>query len=101
MKNLCNSNLLKKLASSLLKELVLLLLLKYAVTCRAITVKNYHFIWCTVVINVIFNPCFGSIICHISKFYFKDIFLNCHFELFWENCMKITITGQIFLLNYK
>jgi hypothetical protein len=28
----------------------------------------------SVVINVIFNTCFGSTICYIGKFYFKDIF---------------------------
>jgi hypothetical protein len=55
-----------------------------------------------VVINVIFNTCFGNIILHISKFYFKD-FLTCNFELFGENFMKIITTGQIFLqiTNYQ
>jgi hypothetical protein len=46
---------------------------------------------------VIFNTCFG-IICYIGKFYFED-FLNCHFELFGEKCVKIISTGQIFLSN--
>jgi hypothetical protein len=43
------------------------------VTYHAITVTNYHFI-CSVVINAIFNTRFGSIICHIDKLHFKDIF---------------------------
>jgi hypothetical protein len=38
---------------------------------------------CSVVINVIFNTCFGSIVCYIGEFYFED-FLNYHFELFGE-----------------
>jgi hypothetical protein len=48
-----------------------------------------------VVINVTFNTCFGSIICHTSKFYFK-VFLN----VILNYLVNIT-TGQIFLLNYK
>jgi hypothetical protein len=57
---------------------------------------------CRVQINVIFNACFGSIICYIGKFYFEDVFLNCHFVLFGENCMKSITTGEIFLsiMNY-
>jgi len=39
-------------------------------------------------------------ICYMGKFYFED-FLNCHFELFGEKCMKIITTGQIFLSNYQ
>jgi hypothetical protein len=71
------------------------------VACHAITVANYPFTWCSVVINVISNSCFGSVICYIGKFYIEDIVFNCHFELFGENCMKIITTGQIFILNYK
>jgi hypothetical protein len=82
------------------KKLVLLLLVLYAVTCQVITVKNYHFTWCSVVKNVIFNTCFSSTICYVGIFYFEDFF-NCHLELFGENCMKILTTGQIFLLSYK
>jgi hypothetical protein len=44
---------------------------------------------------------FSSIVFHIGKLYCKDFFLNCHFELFWENCMKIITTRQTFLLNYE
>jgi hypothetical protein len=44
---------------------------------------------------MIFNTCLGSIICYVGKFYFQD-FMNCHFKLFGENCMKIITTGQIF-----
>jgi hypothetical protein len=44
------------------------------------------------VINVMFNSCFDSIICHMCIFYFNDFF-NCHFELFGQNCMKTIITG--------
>jgi hypothetical protein len=50
----------------------------------------------SVVVNVIFNTCFSSIICYIGKFYLKDIYLNCHFELFREICMKIITTGEIY-----
>jgi hypothetical protein len=40
----------------------------HAVTGHAVTVTNYRFKWCSVVINVIFNTCFGSVICYIGKF---------------------------------
>jgi hypothetical protein len=63
------------------------------VACHTITVTDYRFTWCSVVMNVIFNTCFVSVIYHIGKYCFKD-FLNCHFELFMENCMKVIITGQ-------
>jgi hypothetical protein len=53
--------------------LVLLLSVRYAVACHAITVTNYRFTWCSVLINVVFNACFGSTICHMGKFYFNDI----------------------------
>jgi hypothetical protein len=75
MMNLYNSKSFKKLANSLLRKLVLLLSVQYAVACHAITVTNYCFTWCSVVINVIRNICFGSIICYIGKFYYEDIFL--------------------------
>jgi hypothetical protein len=67
--------------------------------CHAITVTKYRFAWCSVDINVSFNTCFGNIICYIGKFYFENIF-NCRFELFWENCMIIIATGQIYS-NYE
>jgi hypothetical protein len=66
----------------------------------AIAVTNYRFTWCSVVIKVICNTCFGSIICYVGKFYFEDILLNCHLELFGENYMEIITTGQIFF-NYE
>jgi hypothetical protein len=50
---------------------------------------------------MISDICFGSIICYIGKFCFEDFLLNCHFELFGENCMKIITAGQIFLLSYE
>jgi hypothetical protein len=62
-------------------------------------VTDYCFKWCRVMM-VIFNTCFGSIICHIGKFYFKD-FLNCYFKVFGDKCMKIITTGHIFILNYQ
>jgi hypothetical protein len=74
MKNLCNSKSLTKLAKHLLRQLVLLLSVRYTVACNTITVANYHLMWCSVVINMIFNTCFGSVICYIGKFYFKHIF---------------------------
>jgi hypothetical protein len=92
----------KTFTNSLLKKLVLLLLVWYAVSCHTITVTNYHFMWCSIVINVIFSTCFGSIICYIGKFYFED-FLNCNFKLFGEKCMEIITTGLIFfcIMNYQ
>jgi hypothetical protein len=54
MKNLYNSN-KKKLTNNLPEKLVLLLSTQYAISCHAITFTNYHFMWCGVVINVIFN----------------------------------------------
>jgi hypothetical protein len=55
MKNLHNKTFFLKLANSLLEKLLLLLLVRYAITRRAIRVKNYHFTWCSVVINLMFN----------------------------------------------
>jgi hypothetical protein len=101
MKNLYLLLIFLKLANSLLKELVLLLSVRYAVTCDAFTLTNYKFTWCSEVISIIFNSCFGSISCYVGKFHFEDLFLNCHFKLFGDNCMKIIITGHIFLLNYE
>jgi hypothetical protein len=46
--------------------------------------------------KVTFNTCSGSIICHKGKCCYEDIFLNCNFELFGENCMEVITTGQIF-----
>jgi hypothetical protein len=63
---------------------LLLLSVQKVVACHAITVTNYRFRWCSAVINVICNTCFGSVICYTSKFYFED-FLNFHFESFGEN----------------
>jgi hypothetical protein len=55
MKNLCNSAFFLKLAKYLLEKIVLLLSVQYAIACHAITVTNYHFMWCSVVIEVMFN----------------------------------------------
>jgi len=41
------------LVNSLLEKLVLLLLIQYSIARHAITVTNYYFMWCSVVINVI------------------------------------------------
>jgi hypothetical protein len=69
-----------------------------AVACHTITVTNYRFMWCSVVINV--NLFWRSIVCYGGKFYFED-FLNSHFELFEENCMKIVSIGKIYLMDYE
>jgi hypothetical protein len=70
MKNLYNSH--EKIVNLLIKFVLILLL--YAVTCHATTVTNCHFMWCSVVINVICNTYFSSISCYIGKFYF-EVFL--------------------------
>jgi hypothetical protein len=54
-------------------------------------------VWCNVVTNMIFNTCFGSIICYLGKFYFS-VFLNCYFKLFGEKWLKI-ITGLFLYIN--
>jgi hypothetical protein len=90
MKTPYNPKFILKMANNLLKKLVLLLSVLYAVACHAITVTNYCFTWCSVVIKAILNTCFGSIICYIGKFYFENL-LNCHFALFEENDMKILL----------
>jgi hypothetical protein len=48
MKNLCYSD-------NFLEKLVLFLSMQYAIAYHAITVTNYHFMWCGVMINVMFN----------------------------------------------
>jgi hypothetical protein len=56
MKNLYNSNFKEeKLANSVLEKLVLLLSVQYAISCHAISVTDYNFMWYSVVINVMFN----------------------------------------------
>jgi hypothetical protein len=67
--------------------------------CCAITVIHCRFIWCNVVINVIFNASFGSTICR-RQILFQRYFLNCNFKLFGENCVKIvTAGGQICIIK--
>jgi hypothetical protein len=39
--------------------------------------------WYSIVINVIFSTCFGSFICHIGKFYFRDICFKLSFQFIW------------------
>jgi hypothetical protein len=56
MKNLYTLKFKKKLGNTLLEKLLFLLSLRYAIACHAITVTNYRFTWCNVVINVMFNP---------------------------------------------
>jgi hypothetical protein len=67
----------------LFKKLVLLLSTQYAVACHAI-VTNYCFTWWCVVTKVIFNICFGCIICYIGKFYSEDIFYIVIFNYLWR-----------------
>jgi hypothetical protein len=58
--------------------------------CRAITVTDYHFTWCSVVVNAIFNTCFGSITCYVGKFYFRVflIFVLNYFGRFFLQMMN-------------
>jgi hypothetical protein len=53
--------------------------MRYAAVCHAVTVTNCLFTWFSVVINVIFNTYFNSIICYTGKFYFED-FLKLSFQ---------------------
>jgi hypothetical protein len=59
----------------------------------------YHFTWCSVVINVIFNTCFSSFICFNGQILFERNFFGCNFELFRENCMNSFFLEQIFSLE--
>jgi hypothetical protein len=47
---------------------------------------NYHSTWCSVVINVIYNTCFGSrdIVCYIGNFHFEHFFFKLSFQIMWE-----------------
>jgi hypothetical protein len=57
---------------------------------------------CNVVIKVIFNTPFSSVICYRGKFYFEDIFYIFNFILLsGENYLKSNTTGCIFLSNYS
>jgi hypothetical protein len=82
MKNIYNSN-KKKAADNLLKKLVLPLSVQYAVACHDITITNYHFTWCSAVINMIFTTGFSSITCCIGKFYVKIFFFKLSFLIMW------------------
>jgi hypothetical protein len=100
MKNLYNSK-LKKV--NLLEKLVLLLLVQNAITCHAITVTNYHFTWCSAMINVMFNTVKPLSIVSERTVKIDDergITTDAgvtYFKLFGENCMEIIIAGQIFI----
>jgi hypothetical protein len=63
-------------------------------------VTSYCFTWCSVMINA-----FLMVVLAVSfvtgKFYFKDIVLNCNFDLFGENCLKNVTIQQIFLSSYE
>jgi hypothetical protein len=101
MKNLYNSN--KKLVKNSLKKLTLLLLVLYVVVCHAITVTNYYYIWCSVMINEIFSTCFGSIICFIGKFYFKNIFKIVILNYLWGTVWELSLHDRFFfqIMNYQ
>jgi hypothetical protein len=72
MKNLYSSKFNK--ANNLFKKLLLFLSVQNLVACHAITLTNYRFKWCSVVINVIFQYLFReySLLHRYRKFYFKD-----------------------------
>jgi hypothetical protein len=46
---------MEKKANNLLEKLILLLSVQSAIACLTITVTNYRFMWCSVVINMTFN----------------------------------------------
>jgi hypothetical protein len=105
-KNLYNSN-LKKIANNLLEKIVLLISVLNAIACDAITVKNYHFMWCSLVINVMFNT--QKLLSIISERIAENKRMRENdrcmkvicIKLFRKNCMKIITIGQIFLSNYE
>jgi hypothetical protein len=43
------------------------------------SLTNYSFTWCSLLINVIFNTCFSSVICYIGRYYFEDIVFKLSF----------------------
>jgi hypothetical protein len=55
---------------------------QYVVACLSITITNDCFTCCSVVIDVIFNTCFGTVICYIGTLCFKG-FLNLLFPIIW------------------
>jgi hypothetical protein len=72
------------------------------------SLSNYHFMWCSVVINVIINTAKPlSIVSERTAKNKRQMWENdrgrkvIYLELFGENCMQIITKGQIFLLNYK
>jgi hypothetical protein len=66
------------------------------VACHAITVTNYRFTWCSVVINVTFNTVKPLSVSEGSAKKNNKRGKVIYFELFGENCMKIITTGQTF-----
>jgi hypothetical protein len=83
----------KKLANNLLKKISIT---PINAICGHLPLLSQITISHGVVWRCNFYSCFGRIICYTGKFNFKDISLNCHFELFGENCMKIITTRQFF-----
>jgi hypothetical protein len=87
----------------MLEKLVLLLSVRYAIACHAITVTNYRITWCIVVINVMFNTVKTLSIIFEGNAKNKQMREGIYFELFRENYVKIISTGQIFfqITNYQ
>jgi hypothetical protein len=97
-----------KLANSLLE---LLILVRYAVACHAITVTNHRFTWCCVVINVMCNTVEGC----LYQIILGELYDNYHsradfsfelqiikvFEITRWICMNFSMLGPKLKLKFK
>jgi hypothetical protein len=77
----------KEKANYFLEKLVLLLLVQYAIACHDITVTNYHFMWCSVVITQMFNTAKHPSI--ISERTMKN-------KQMWESYLFLIIWGEMY-----
>jgi hypothetical protein len=78
----------KEKANNVLEKLVLLQSVWYAITCHIISITNYHFTWCSVVINVMFNAVKPLSIVSERTAINKD------------KCGKTIDVAKLFILNY-
>jgi hypothetical protein len=65
----------------------MLLSVRYSIACHTITVTNYNFTWCSVVMNVMFNT--------VKSLSFLKGPLKIN-----DECRKMIDAGKLFVSNY-
>jgi hypothetical protein len=81
-------------------EKISILLVLYVAICHIIT-TNYHSTSCSVLVNVIFNTCFGCYRMSHRQILFQRYF--CHFKLLGSTVWKLLLQDRFFfrITNYQ